>query len=79
MQQIIFIETLYVSFIKDKEGLLSWKLDGLTIVLTYNKGVLVKGVTRGNGLIGEVVTENVKRFKNVPLTIPYKGELVIRG
>ena len=68
-----------VSFIKDKEGLLSWKLDGLTIVLTYNKGVLVKGVTRGNGLIGEVVTENVKRFKNVPLTIPFKGELVIRG
>lgn len=68
-----------VSFIKDKEGLLSWKLDGLTVVLTYNKGKLVKGVTRGNGLIGEVVTENVKRFKNVPLTIPFKGQLVIRG
>ena len=68
-----------INFIKDKEGLLSWKLDGLTIVLTYNKGVLVKGVTRGNGLIGEVITENVKRFKNIPLTIPFKGELIIRG
>lgn len=66
-------------FILDKEGLLSWKLDGLTIVLTYNNGKLVRGVTRGNGVIGEVVTENVKQFKNVPFTIPYKGELVIRG
>lgn len=68
-----------VSFLKDKEGLLSWKLDGLTIVLTYENGKLVSGVTRGTGLIGEVVTENVKRFKNVPLTIPYKGHLVLRG
>ena len=68
-----------VSFIGDKEGLLSWKLDGLTIVLTYKDGKLLRGVTRGNGIIGEVVTENVKRFKNVPLTIPFKGELVVRG
>ncbi|MDD6272261.1 MAG: NAD-dependent DNA ligase LigA [bacterium] len=68
-----------VNFIKDKEGLLSWKLDGLTIVLTYNKGKLVSGVTRGNGIIGEVVTENVKQFKNIPLTIDYKGKLVVRG
>ena len=68
-----------VSFLRDKEGLLSWKLDGLTIVLTYENGKLVSGVTRGTGLIGEVVTENVKRFKNIPLTIPYKGHLVLRG
>jgi len=68
-----------VEFIKDKEGLLSWKLDGLTIVLTYKNGKLFSGVTRGNGIIGEVVTENVKKFKNIPLTIPYKGNLVVRG
>ena len=68
-----------VSFLGDKEGLLSWKLDGLTIVLTYEDGKLKSGVTRGNGIIGEVVTENVKQFKNVPLTIPYKGRLVVRG
>lgn len=68
-----------VDFIGDKEGVLSWKLDGLTIVLTYNNGKLVRGVTRGNGTIGEVVTENVKQFKNIPFTIPYKGELVVRG
>ena len=68
-----------VEFIGDKEGLLSWKLDGLTIVLTYKDGKLLRGVTRGNGVIGEVVTENVKQFKNVPFTIPYKGELVVRG
>lgn len=66
-------------FIMDKEGLLSWKLDGLTIVLTYKDGKLLRGVTRGNGIIGEVVTENVKQFKNIPYTIPYKGELVLRG
>ncbi len=66
-------------FIEDKEGLLSWKLDGLTIVLTYKDGKLLRGVTRGNGIIGEVVTENVKRFKNVPFNISYKGELVLRG
>lgn len=66
-------------FIGDKKGILSWKLDGLTIVLTYENGKLVRGVTRGTGIIGEVVTENVKRFKNIPLTIPYKGKLVLRG
>ena len=68
-----------VSFIGDKKGLLSWKLDGLTIVLTYRKGKLYSGVTRGNGIIGEVVTENVKKFKNIPLEIPFKGNLVVRG
>lgn len=60
-------------------GVLSWKLDGLTIVLTYEGGKLVKAVTRGNGEIGEVVTQNVKVFANVPLNIPYKGKLVLRG
>ena len=68
-----------ISFIDDKEGLLSWKLDGLTIVLTYENGKLVSGVTRGTGIIGEVVTENVKKFKNIPLSIKYKGKLVLRG
>lgn len=67
------------SFLGSKEGLLSWKLDGLTIVLTYKEGKLFSGVTRGNGLVGEVITENVKQFKNIPLTIPYKGELIVRG
>lgn len=59
--------------------LLSWKLDGLTVVLTYNNGELVKAVTRGNGHEGEVITPNAKVFKNIPLTIPYKGELILRG
>ena len=68
-----------VSFIGNKEGLLSWKLDGLTIVLTYENGKLASGVTRGNGIIGEVVTENVKKFKNIPLSINYTGRLVLRG
>lgn len=67
------------NFLGNKEGLLSWKLDGLTIVLTYENGKLISGVTRGTGIIGELVTENVKQFKNVPLTIPYKGRLVLRG
>lgn len=67
------------SFLGNREGLISWKLDGLTIVLTYKDGKLSSGVTRGNGIIGEVVTENVKKFKNIPLTIPYKGTLVVRG
>jgi len=67
------------SFLDDKEGLLSWKLDGLTIVLTYDNGELVSGVTRGNGVIGEVVTKNVKQFKNIPLSISYKKKLVLRG
>lgn len=66
-------------FLGDNKGILSWKLDGLTIVLTYEDGKLKRGVTRGTGTIGEVVTENVKRFKNIPLTIPYKGNLVLRG
>lgn len=60
-------------------GVLSWKLDGLTIVLTYREGRLFKAVTRGNGEIGEVVTNNARTFKNIPLNIPFKGELVIRG
>ncbi len=68
-----------VSFVGDKEAVLSWKLDGLTIVLTYNNGTLEKAVTRGNGTVGEVVTANAKAFKNVPLSIPYKGRLVLRG
>lgn len=63
----------------DKEGLLSWKLDGLTVVLTYENGELKKAVTRGNGVIGELVTNNAKMFKNLPLKIAYKGELVLRG
>lgn len=68
-----------IDFIGNKDGLLSWKLDGLTIVLTYNNGKLISGVTRGTGTIGEVVTENVKQFKNIPLSIPFNGELVLRG
>lgn len=67
------------SFLENQEGLISWKLDGLTIVLTYKDGKLSSGVTRGNGIIGEVITENVKKFKNIPLTITYKGTLVVRG
>lgn len=67
------------SWLKDQEGVLSWKLDGLTIVLTYEGGKLVKGLTRGNGEIGEVVTGNVKNFANVPLSIPFKERLVLRG
>jgi DNA ligase (NAD+) len=62
-----------------QQGLLSWKLDGLTIVLTYQDGKLEKAVTRGNGEVGEVVTNNVRVFKNIPLGIPYKGSLVLRG
>ena len=62
-----------VDFIKEKSGLLSWKLDGLTIVLTYEEGKLVSGVTRGNGIIGEVVTENVKQFKNSYLPMVFNG------
>lgn len=60
-------------------GLLSWKMDGLTIVLTYQNGTLVKAVTRGNGEIGEVITANAKAFANVPLNISYQGELILRG
>ena len=60
-------------------GLLSWKMDGLTIVLTYQNGTLVKAVTRGNGEIGEVITANAKAFVNVPLNISYQGERILRG
>ena len=66
-------------WLKDKEGLLSWKLDGLTIVLTYKDGRLFKAVTRGNGEVGEVITGNARTFINLPHVIPFKGELVLRG
>ena len=66
-------------FLGGQKALISWKLDGLTVVLTYQNGELVKAVTRGNGVIGEVITNNAKVFKNVPLKIPYQGELVLRG
>lgn len=72
------VDTLAV-FAGVHKCLLSWKLDGLTVVLTYNNGELVKAVTRGNGYVGEVITPNAKVFKNIPLTIPYKGELILRG
>lgn len=67
------------AWLGDHEGLLSWKLDGLTVVLTYEGGELVKAVTRGNGDIGEVITPNARVFVNVPKHIPYKGHAVIRG
>lgn len=63
----------------NQKGLLSWKLDGLTIVLTYDNGQLQKAVTRGNGEVGEIITNNARVFKNVPVTIPFKGKLVLRG
>lgn len=66
-------------FIGSHKCLLSWKLDGLTIVLTYENGELAKAVTRGNGVVGEVITNNARVFKNIPLHIPYKGQLVLRG
>lgn len=66
-------------FIGLHKTLLSWKMDGLTIVLTYNHGKLEKAVTRGNGIVGEVVTNNAKVFRNVPLKIPFQGRLVLRG
>lgn len=66
-------------WLNGKEGLLSWKLDGLTIVLTYRDGKLLKAVTRGNGEIGEVITGNARVFKNIPLQIAHTGELVLRG
>ena len=71
--------SVLAAFAGERKTLLSWKMDGLTIVLTYQQGKLVKGVTRGNGLVGEVITANVRVFKNVPLTIPFKEELVLRG
>ena len=67
------------AFIGDRKTLLSWKLDGLTIVLTYGDGKLQKAVTRGNGVVGEVITNNARVFKNIPLQISFKGNLVLRG
>ena len=66
-------------FLGNQKALISWKLDGLTIVLTYRDGVLQKAVTRGNGEVGEVITNNAKVFQNVPLHISYKGDLILRG
>ena len=66
-------------FLGQQKAFLSWKLDGLTIVLTYRNGKLEKAVTRGNGEIGEVITNNAKTFKNLPLKIAYQGELILRG
>lgn len=66
-------------FLGSQKAMISWKLDGLTIVLTYREGGLVKAVTRGNGEVGEVVTNNARVFQNIPLQIPYQGELVLRG
>ena len=71
--------TVLEEFLKEQEGVLSWKLDGLTIVLFYENGELVKALTRGNGEIGEVVTPNARTFVNLPLQIPYKGNLSVRG
>lgn len=68
-----------VSFLEEKEGILSYKLDGLTIVLTYDNGKLIQALTRGNGTVGEDVTHNAMHFGNVPHTIPYKSKLIIRG
>ena len=67
------------AWLNGHDGLLSWKLDGLTVVLTYEGGTLVKAVTRGNGEIGEVITENAKVFKNLPVRIPFQGTAVLRG
>ncbi len=63
----------------EKEGILSWKLDGLTVVLTYDKGKLQKAVTRGNGIVGDVITSNARHCKRIPLQIPYEGKLILRG
>lgn len=68
-----------IDFAGDQKVVVSWKLDGLTIVLTYRDGALVKAVTRGNGEVGEVITNNARVFQNIPLQIPYKGELILRG
>lgn len=67
------------SWLGGKEGLLSWKMDGLTVVLTYENGKLLNAVTRGNGVVGEVITNNAKVFKNLPVNIPFKGRMVLRG
>ena len=67
------------NFVEDQKVLMSWKMDGLTVVLTYRDGKLYKAVTRGNGEVGEVITNNAKVFKNVPVQIAYQGELILRG
>ena len=67
------------AWLGDKKGLLSWKLDGLTVGITYENGRLVQGVTRGNGIEGELITANVLACRNVPKSIPYKGKTVLRG
>ncbi|MDO4530747.1 MAG: NAD-dependent DNA ligase LigA, partial [Bacillota bacterium] len=67
------------AFLGERQGILSWKLDGLTIVLKYQNGELVQAITRGNGEIGEDVTHNARVFSNLPLSIPFRGELVLRG
>ncbi len=72
------IDTLR-NFVGDQKTLISWKMDGLTIVLTYQEGKLLKAVTRGSGIEGEVVTNNARVFDNIPLQIPYQGELILRG
>lgn len=72
------VETL-AAFAGERKCLLSWKLDGLTVVLTYNNGSLQKAVTRGNGQVGEVITANARTFKNIPVSVPFKGELTLRG
>ena len=66
-------------FVGDQKAMMSWKMDGLTIVLTYRDGTLFKAVTRGNGEVGEVITNNARVFKNIPLKISYQGELILRG
>ncbi|MCF2681929.1 NAD-dependent DNA ligase LigA [Faecalicatena contorta] len=66
-------------FVGDQKALMSWKMDGLTIVLTYREGKLYKAVTRGNGEVGEVITNNARVFRNIPLQIAYQGELILRG
>lgn len=68
-----------IEWLGEQKGILSWKMDGLTVVLTYNHGTLTKAVTRGNGEIGEVITSNARVFSNVPLNISHQGELVLRG
>lgn len=67
------------AWLGNQKGILSWKLDGLTIVLTYNGGSLEKAVTRGNGEVGEIITNNARVFKNIPVNIPYDGKLILRG
>ncbi len=71
--------SVLADWLGEQKGLLSWKMDGLTIVLTYEEGTLVRAVTRGNGQVGEVITNNVRTFRNVPLSVPFQGQMVLRG